>query len=103
MKISGFSKFRAQILPKNVKKKLSQARMQAKKNTFFCLVSLSCFFHYVCIHEGITMGINSGEQDKQLTETKVIATAKEKHSQTQNTCLLFIKAYPILLIIVWSY
>ena len=53
--------------------------MQAKKG--FCLVLLSCFFHYVCVHKGNTMGINSGKQDKQLTETKVIATAKEEQSK----------------------
>ena len=62
--------------------KISQSRMQAKK-TFFCLFLLSCFFHHVCVEEHITKGINSGDQDKQLTSTKIIAIAKEKQSQSR--------------------
>ena len=80
MKSCRFSLFLTQNWPKNVKKK-GFPKLGYKQKKGFCLVFLSCFFHYVCVHEDITMGINSGEQDKQLTETKVIATAKEEQSK----------------------
>ena len=83
MNIDRFSKFLTQILPKNVKKKSFPKLRCKQKNVFLFGFSFSCFFHYICAREGITVGINSGEQNEELTETKIIATAKDKQSQTK--------------------